>query len=160
MRNSWILFVSLLTWAAGATAGQVEVAFPNSDHYTDAALDEREPLLALRGIEAHLKKLGARYLPAKESLAVSFLDIDLAGRESYTTQSANRPRILTSVTWPRMKLHYRLSEGDRVLAEGDETLTDLTYLDHVNRYGRTDLLRYDKRMLDDWFRQRFEAAPK
>jgi len=61
---------------------------------------------------------------------------------------------MRTVTWPSIKLRYVLKQGEQVLAGGEETVSDMAYLDHINSYPSSDPLRYDKRMLDRWFQQR------
>ena len=63
-------------------------------------------------------------------------------------------RILRGVTWPRMKLRYALKENGRVVLSAEEAIADLNYLSSPTFYGPSDSLRYEKRMLDDWFRAR------
>ena len=31
----------------------------------------------------------------------------------------------------------------------------MSYLQHINRYSNNDALRYEKRMIDDWFKNTF-----
>ncbi len=143
---------SALLVATPAVAGQVTVHFVGSDRYTDSVLDYREPDAAMTAIGKHLARLGKRYLPAGEQLTVDVLDIDLAGKVQILPGRLHNPRVLTSVTWPSMKLRYQLQDGDRVVAGGEDVLRDMSYLDHINPYPRSDLFRYEKRMLDDWFR--------
>ena len=57
----------------------------------------------------------------------------------------------------RSKLRYQLKLGDQVLASGEETVSDMDYLQRINAYPTSDPRRYEKRMLDDWFRQRLVA---
>ena len=36
----------------------------------------------------------------------------------------------------------------------------MSYLQHINRYSRNDALRYEKRMIDDWFKNTFGVKPQ
>ena len=83
------------------------------------------------------------------------LDVDLAGLvEPWHYRLPYDVRVLRSVTWPSVKLRYRLVQGEQVLASGDETISDMNYLEHPNAYSTTDPLRYEKWMLDEWFEDR------
>jgi hypothetical protein len=63
-------------------------------------------------------------------------------------------RIMRAVTWPSIKLRYQLRQDGQVVASGVETVADMRYLDLPNSYPDGDPLRYEKRMLDEWFSPR------
>lgn len=167
MRTSFILLslgaALLPNLAAGATA--VTVSFVDSPHYRDAAAhrgDYQADDAVLQGIEQHLRGLGERYLPAGQRLSVEILDIDLAGRlEPWRAQNYG-VRYLRDVTWPRIKLRYVLEQEGAEAVRAEESIVDLNYLAHASLYFSSDRLRYEKQMLDDWFRARFveHRAPR
>ncbi|HVY08510.1 MAG TPA: DUF3016 domain-containing protein [Burkholderiales bacterium] len=135
----------------------VTVTFVDAAHYRDAAFNregDADPAV-LTGIEKHLQSLGHRYLPAEQKLSVQVLDIDLAGRLEPWHAANPDIRYLRDITWPRIKLRYTLEQEGRVLGEADETIADMNYLFRGSSYFSTDRLRYEKQMLDDWFRARF-----
>lgn len=57
-----------------------------------------------------------------------------------------------------MTLRYTLSAGGQATLRGEERVTDMSYTRRIADFGTRDPLRYDKRMLQTWFRERF-AAP-
>ena len=157
-----ILMALLIATAAGpGQAGTVEVLFVDPDGYADAgghlgdAQRYRDELTRL------LDQLGARWLPAEQSLRVEFLNIDLAG-EIRVTPRANNPRVLRGrADWPRFELRYLLRSGEQVLASGQESLADMSYMGNpdTNPIGNGDeSLPYEKRMLSRWFVRRFGGA--
>ena len=144
--------------AAPASAA-VSVTFVHPQSYSNASTYGRyrgpaSPSL-LRELEANFVKLGARYLPAHRSLKIEVLDIDLAGEYEPFRSYLYDVRVLRGVTWPRIKLRYVLQQNGEVLREAEELVADQAYLMGVPRLGNTDRLFYEKRMLEDWFRQRF-----
>lgn len=152
--------LSLAATAAAAPASALTLSFVDPEHYTDATYarahgSERERLEVQRDLERHLRQLVERRLPTGRTLAVDVLDIDLAGHfEPFTFRSAADIRIVRDVTWPRLKLRYVLAEGDRVLARGEEAISDPAFMMSAGRYSGTDRLRYEKALLDDWFERR------
>jgi hypothetical protein len=82
------------------------------------------------------------------------LDVDLAGEVRLTRNGAIR--VARDVAFPAMHVKWSLESGGRVLRSGDQRLTDLNYRHHIRdaRYSTTSLY-YEKRMLDDWFRNEF-----
>jgi Protein of unknown function (DUF3016) len=147
------LFLGL---SASAHAGSARVVFVNPEKFTDIGRygDEREAASNRSEIARHIEQLAARKLPADQSLEVEVLDVTLAGHfEPWRTQLYD-VRIMRPVTWPSIKLRYRLRQDGQVAASGVETVADMHYLDHPNRYPDGDPLRYEKRMLDEWFSRR------
>ena len=149
---------------AAAAAADLTVVFVDPEHFTDAAYahpngTEEERAVVMRDVERHLATLAERGLGAGDALRIEVLDIDLAGWFGpFTWRTGIDLRVLRDITWPRIKLRYTLSRGDRVLASGEQHLSDLNYLMTVNRYSGSDRLRYEKAMLDDWFVRRIVSA--
>lgn len=140
-----------------AAAAAVEMRFVQPQQYTDAGLRslEREPSAALqRELTALLQRLGDIYLEPGQDLAVDVLDLDLAGRFQWWDPSRGEIRVMDSVSWPRMRLRYRLSRDGETLSEGEDHVSDMDYLSTASARG-ADPLRYEKNMLEDWFRARF-----
>ncbi|CAN5354205.1 hypothetical protein BH09PSE6_BH09PSE6_24120 [soil metagenome] len=147
-----------------AWAADVTVTFIDPEHYRDAAY--REPFLSgaltpdvRRDLAGFLVELGGKRLPPTESLRIEVLDVDLAGRLRPTGSAAiDEIRVMRDFDWPRIKLRYTLSRGEQVLASGEDNVTDMDYLQTVNRYSPGDRLRYEKPMLERWFRRTLEPA--
>jgi len=60
-------------------------------------------------------------------------------------------RIIGPVNPPRIDLRFRLVGSDgRAVKEGTRTLTDQAFLQALTAYHRSDPLRYEKALLDDW----------
>ena len=159
MRLQGCIAIGLLVATATAARAEVIVTYDHPETYTDAALygdlgpGARDP--ALQGIRRHLEQLGARYLGAGQSLKVDVLDLDLAGRFEPIRPLAHDTRILRDITWPRITLRYSLEVNGVVRATETVTLVDQRYRARPSVYQPNDPLRYEKAMLDDWFRARF-----
>ncbi len=153
-----VLGLAVAAWSVPARA-EVVVSFEHPEVWTDAALHgghgsrARQP--AMDGLRQHLERLGTRYLRPGQTLKVEVLDVDLAGRFEPWRPFASDVRIMLAVTWPRIKLRYSLEEGGAVRSAATETIVDQNYLSHAGGYFASDSLRYEKAMLDDWFRARF-----
>ncbi|HMC17367.1 MAG TPA: DUF3016 domain-containing protein, partial [Albitalea sp.] len=113
--------------------------------------------LNLQTLERHLQALAQHRLPSDQVLKVEVLDVDLAGEERPSRRSGRDLRILRGgADWPRIQLRYTLEVNGRLLRSGEETLTDMSYLQGpIGAYG-TDPLRYEQRMLDKWFERLVE----
>lgn len=146
-----------IAWAAPARAA-VDVTFVHPEHYSDAALRSgraEASAALLDDIRRHLERLGARYLEPAQVLKVDVLDIDLAGRFEPWRPLSSDVRVMRAVDWPRIDVRYTLEEGGRILVHAQESIADLNYQMRPAARLSSDPLRYEKAMLDDWFRTRF-----
>jgi hypothetical protein len=152
--------VFIVASAAGAMAANatMRVTFVHPERFSDASFDRGyawgpdEP--ALSRLKAHLEALGAKHLRPDQTLAIEILDVDLAGRLEWPRGFAGELRVLTDIDAPRFVIRYRLSEGARQVLRAEETVTDVNFRSRTGAYFRSDRLRYEKALLDDWFRAR------
>ena len=137
--------------AAGAASAGVTVNYVQSDKFSDLPFTSWERDDVLRILSEHFAKLG-KDLPPGQELTVEVTDIDLAGREYPNRRSGGELRVLQgSADWPRIELNYTLSANGQVIDSGKARLADMSYLSRPVRGFDTDALRYEKRMLDEWF---------
>jgi hypothetical protein len=152
-----LALAGLLALTAGAAPAAVTVAFSHPEHFLDMPFSPVGRERVLKDLSEHFTKLGAR-LPPGQDLRVEVLDLDLAGR-LHPNFRGQELRILNGgADWPHMQVRYTLAANGRVIASGEDHLSDMMYLNRINRYLDGDTLRYEKRMIDDWFTTRF--APR
>lgn len=151
------VMLSLLCAAAGAMAG-VDVRFVSPDRFIDIGRDEAQRQQALQGLEAHLKAVGDKRVTSSQTLLIEVLDVNLAGEEHPMPSRGAMLRVLRGATPPSMQVRYTLSEGGVALRSAENRLSDLGYLDGINRYHVSDSLRYEKAMVDGWFRTEFSLT--
>lgn len=140
----------LLVLAAGAASADVTVNYIEPERFSDVPFTTWEREAALKDLTGHFAKLGAQ-LPPGQNLRVDVLDVDLAGRE-YPGRVRDL-RIIKShgADWPRIDLRFTIEQNGQVLRSGDVQLRDMAFMDRRGRYSDNDSLRYEKRMIDDWF---------
>lgn len=83
--------------------------------------------------------------------------------EPWRTPNLTRTRFIRDIYRPKLVLHYRwLDKDGAVKADKDETVSDLNYLmrQETRKYQDNDPLRYEKTLLDRWFRETFAATEK
>jgi hypothetical protein len=141
-----------------SAAAQVNVRFTEPEKFTDLQSTWQTEASLLAALGEHLKQLGQKHLGEAQVLDIEVTDIDLAGSQEYFWRISPL-RVMRDVTSPRISLRWRLSSSDPNGPAIEVTLRDMAYLSRTNHYAEGDPLRYEKLMLDDWFRRTF-AAPK
>lgn len=143
---------------AGGVHGGVTVSFVEPEKFTDMPFNSYDKQRVMDDLRKHFDKLGSG-LTAGQDLKVDVLDIDLAGRiePNRTTQDL---RILRGrADWPAITLRYNLESQGKSLKSGEERIYDMAYLSGHNHYYSGENLRYEKQMLDTWFKKTL-TAPK
>jgi hypothetical protein len=143
-----------------AAPASLELKFLEPEKYRDAGEFDKDRERVREGLGAYLKTLVEKRLQAGQQLQVEVLDIDLAGELELSSRFPDRLRVMRSVTWPCIEFRYSLRSGDQVLRQATVSLRDMSYLDRINMHVDGDFLRYEKTMLDDWFRKEFVAELK
>lgn len=138
----------------------VQVRFEKPDDFTDASFDNRKSTGAevTQEIAAYLIERATPLLAPGQRLQIDVTDVDLAGRYEPWTSPGDDVRYLRDITWPNMRLSYRLLDARGVaVSEASERLSDMNYLMRAGLRSNSDRLRYEKSMIDDWLRARFGA---
>jgi len=161
MRTTALLALTFGLAQAAAAAGTVEVSFVKPQTYADAGQWQRDISATQTQIQQYLQLLAERQLPNGQLLRVEVLDVDRAGWLRHVPHRVDDIRVIRNgADWPRIKLRYTLEAGGQAISSGEETLADLDYMGRFSAYNADDPMRYEKRMLKDWFRARFAAAPR
>ena len=146
---------------AAKPAPPVEVNFVHPEKFTDvkdsyvSEDNVRDELLneLKQHIQSHIKD----YLPAGWHLVVNVTNVDMAGEfEPWRGPEFDDIRIVKDVYPPRINLNFKLTDAaGKVVKQGERHLTNLSFLDEINVYPPEDHLRYEKALLDSWFRNEF-----
>ena len=135
-------------------AAAVTVNFTNPDRFTDIGGYGVEAQQNMDALARHLQALGARYLSPGQDLRVEVLNVDLAGEKRFVgTQEIRIAR--GQADWPRIKLRYAVEAGGKTIASGEDDLSDPFYLQFPQKLRSNDALAHEKRLLENWFRDRF-----
>ncbi|MCJ2087212.1 DUF3016 domain-containing protein [Methylobacterium sp. E-005] len=151
------------TLLAGAPASaEVRVQYAAPERFTDAEnrFGSGQPLrVTLAELTRILRDLGAARLRPGETLDITVRDVDLAGfeRPGFTTPTGLR--VVTDATPPRIRLAYALHRGGRIVAHGEDTVTDINFLLTANPRFSTGGLYYERAILRDWFARRVPEDP-
>jgi len=156
-------FVASVLAASSACAATVQVTFKDADKFTDLGDTARVVPDARRNailgeLRGHIQRRAAGRIPEKSQLIVTITDIDMAGNfETARGPNADNARVYRDGYPPRIKLGFTLTDfTGKILKEGKRELTDAAYL-KTNVEHRNDLLRYEKKLVDDWIAREFSA---
>ena len=151
------LSLALLCFPASAA---VEVSFLPAHQYADIG-DGVDARRAMKDIREHLVKLGERYLQPGLRLSVDVLEVDLAGNlQIFDGPYGWGVRVLNGrADAPVLRLRHTLFFGEQVRSQGEDTLTDLMYLDHSYGHISDVSLYHEKILLERWFMTLF-ATPR
>ena len=143
-----LLAVALV--AAFPASAAVTVSFP-SPTYADIGPPGFESDRVKNELAAYIQELGSKYLAPNEDLWIDVLEVDLAGERTHGRYDIRVTR--GNADFPRMTLRYKLS-GPRT-ASGQDDIGDSSYLWFPSRARQPERLEFEKKMLDEWFKQRF-----
>jgi hypothetical protein len=138
----------------------VSVTYIEPNKFSDLPFVTWEREDTLKTLTEHFTWLGSS-LPPGQDLRIEVTDVDLAGRAIPNAQAGRDLRVLRGqADWPRIELRFSLEQNGQVLKSGEARLTDMNYLNHVNRYFDGEPLRYEKSMMDEWFEKTIGPLPK
>ena len=145
------LVAGSLLLASVAASAAVTVNFVKPENFPDMPFSPVDRDRVLKDIGDYFTVLG-KNLPEGTDLRIDVLDLDLAGRIEPSRRGANDLRIMRGgADWPRMKLHFTVESAGKVVDSGEVQLQDMNYQSNSNRLSASDPLRYEKKMIDDWF---------
>ena len=160
MRLTPLAALLLICTGAAWAGGTVSVSFIQPERFSDAGERSYDYSPAtLQKIEQHLQYLGQRHLADGQVLKIEVTDVDLAGELRPVPGRGDQVRIVRGkADWPRFKLRYLLEADGQPIKQGEETLANLDYTHVLPDIGSYEPMRYERLLLEAWFKARFNAA--
>jgi hypothetical protein len=152
-----ITIIALAALAAGAqAAGTVQVQFVQPEKFADIRDQAFSRERNLDMLKRLLESAAAPYVADGQTLKIDVLDVDLAG-EPKPDARINDLRVLRGkADWPRIDLRYTLESPGQAARSGQASVKDMAYLQRgVGGLPVDEPLRYERRMLDEWFKAEF-----
>lgn len=138
----------------GAAMAEVKVSYAHPEKFADMPFSAIDREQVLKELTEHFSKLA---LPAGVDMKIEVLDLNLAGRLHMASRLPHEVRVLKGeADWPTMRLRYSLERDGKVVGSGEENLSNMMYMNRLNRYSSGDTLRYEKQMVDDWFKDKIQ----
>jgi len=142
---------------AGPCLAEVHVTYVKPEQFFDINQTDREQIL--NDLTTHFQSLDKSLAP-DQTLNVEVTALELSGQVKERFRG-NPVRVLKGgADWPSMHLRYRLESKGQLVRSGEDDLANMAYLNRMNNYPTSDYLRYEKQMIDDWFRNWLGATKK
>lgn len=111
-------------------------------------------------IAEHVRSRAERELPPGNTLDVTIKDIRRAGMyEPWLGPQLDHVRVIKDQYPPRIDLDFVLRDpAGNVMAEGSRELRDMSFLSRPGSTMRSDNLRFEKQLIDDWLRRELRPA--
>ena len=152
--KSRILLAALALAALPGYAATI-VTFVEPDRYTDVSNQRWETQATLDALEAHMKRMGDRYLSPNDTLRIEVLDVDLAGWAQWGGRAPNQVRVVRGkADFPAMRVRYTLESGG-AKRTAEERISDPLYTGHAIGRASNEPYYYEKQMIERWFRSTF-----
>jgi Protein of unknown function (DUF3016) len=159
MKRHSLLLVAAAAAALSLTAqaaGTVQVNFVNPDGFSDVRDSYLRSDRYLELIKQNITEAALPYLADGQVLKVEVLDVDLAGEVRYGARPYDVRVLKGGADWPRIQMRYAVEAGGQTVKSGEATVQDMAYLQRtISAPGSQEALRYERRMLDDWFKANF-----
>jgi hypothetical protein len=150
--------LGLFALGAGTASAGVTVKYIEPDKFADLPFAPWEREEVLHALTEYFTELGQN-LPPGQDLAIEVTDVDLAGREFPETRGPRDLRIMKGMAdWPIINLRYTLTANGQVVKSGEAKIADMNYMQRINPFSDGERLRYERRMLEEWFFK--NIAPK
>jgi hypothetical protein len=167
MRKLYIVLISaaLALFSSQTFAkAEVDITWQEPEKYRDVRPSNES---RMRFRESTFKELNeyitelAEDLPDGQALLMTVDNLDLAGQvwpASFVGfgHGSSDVRLIKSIDIPRMSFTYQLlDENGLVLQESAVKLKDMSFQSRHNRFFDSEALRYEKNMIQDWFKDEF-----
>ena len=149
-------------WAAASTGERAEVVFSHPEKFADVREDnmgsDKGRDAILEQLKDYIVSWAKTHVPEGQKLAITVTDVDMAGDfEPWRGPQMTDVRVIKDVYPPKIDLEFKLTGTDgKVVKEGKRQLRDLAFLMKVS-LPRSDELKYEKALLDDWLRSEFKS---
>jgi Protein of unknown function (DUF3016) len=151
--------VAVVFSVTAQAAGSVQVNFVKPGQFSDVRDSHMQSERYLELLKDNLTAAALPYLADGQTLKVEVLDVDLAGEIRHGARPYDVRVLKGGADWPRIQIRYTLEVGGQVQKTGEATVQDMAYLQRVaSAPGSQDALRYERRMLDDWFKNNFAKS--
>jgi Protein of unknown function (DUF3016) len=150
--------VLLLMAGAAHAAGTVQLSFVKPEGFADIHDRTYSRERNLKSLEQVITSAAKPYVADGQTLKIEILDVDLAGEVRSGARAWDVRVLRGGVDWPRITLRWSLDGAATSPRSGEAVVQDMAYLQRISPALADTSLVYERRMLDEWFKQQFAKA--
>ena len=140
--------------------GNVAVTWQSPGHYRDiessGGIQSRFQKRLFEDLTIDLSKEAAKVLKDNQKLTLTVTDVDLAGDVRPSFGTGSDIRVVKDIYPPRFKFSYVVTQDGKTIAEGKESLTDLSFLDRIQPAFERPF-KYETHLLNSWMEKMAKA---
>jgi Protein of unknown function (DUF3016) len=156
MKHIAFTAVAALLAVSAHAAGTVQVNFVKPENFADVRDRTYSREENLRALEKVIVSVAQPYVADGQTLKIEVLDVDLAGEVRPSARATDVRVLRGRADWPRIT--FRWSVDGAAPRSGEAVVQDMAYLQRLPPSVADTALVYERRMLDEWFRQQFGKA--
>ena len=112
----------------------------------------------IKNLTGFFRTAAKKHLPDNQTLHIRITDLDLAGDVDYFFMDYSHPvRVVKAMYFPSIEFSYELRDAqNQVIKSGSENIRDMDFLLSNVKLHSTSPFRYEKKLIEDWFRNTFK----
>jgi hypothetical protein len=143
----------LLVAGAAHAAGTVQISFDKPERFADIRDRMYSREHNLKALEQIITSAAKPYVADGQTLKIEVLDVDLAGEVRPGARAWDVRVLRGGADWPRITLRWSVEGASP--RSGEAVVQDMAYLQRIAPALADTSLVYERRMLDEWFKQQF-----
>ena len=149
---------TLLVAGAAQAAGTVQVNFVKPESFTDVRDRTYSREQNLKALEQVFTSAAQPYVADGQTLKIEVLDVDLAGEVRPGARAWDVRVLRGRADWPRITFRWSVEGAGTAARGGEAVVQDMAYLQRMPPSTVDTTLVYERRMLGEWFKDRFGKA--
>jgi Protein of unknown function (DUF3016) len=150
-----VALAALLATGAAHAAGAVQVSFVKPENFADIRDRAYSREQNLKALEQIFTSVAQPYVADGQTLKIEVLDVDLAGEVRPGARAWDVRVLRGRADWPRITFRWSVEGAGAAPRSGEAVVQDMAYLQRLQPPLSDTSLIYERRMLDEWFRQQF-----
>jgi hypothetical protein len=136
----------------------VQINFVEPENFTDVRDRTYSREQNLKALERIFTSVAQPYVADGQTLKIDVLDVDLAGEVRPGARAWDVRVLRGRADWPRITFRWSVEGAGVAPRSGEVTVRDMAYLQRIPPSTADTALVYERRMLDEWFKEHFGKA--
>ena len=149
---------TLLVAGAAEAAGTAQISSTKPEDFADIRDRAHSREQNLKALEQVITNVAKPYVADGQTLKIEVLDVDLGGEVRPGSRAWDVRVLRGRADWPRITLRWSLDGAGASPRSGEAVVQDMSYLQRIPPALADTALVYERRMLDEWFKQQFAKA--